>query len=172
MSTTRKTLLGLLKDGPRKLDDVLRDLARSGKLGFGVEPEDVWSAALVAGDVVGYNDGQKTWARIGAPFVQLRRGNDWGSVYFAVQPLDDRGMASARRGITSVEGQVIEIKWPDGSISQERITHCVIFSRVSDHGTVSDVQSTIPGVEINHRGVKTWIPLDTEGVRVRSDAFA
>jgi hypothetical protein len=169
-SPVRAALLTYLEDGARTVEDCRTALRKSGALGFGVEADDVISALVLTGQIVTFSDGAKAWARKGADFVQLQRGNDWGVEYLAYVALEN-GSANARRAIPAVEGETVEVRWPDGSITNETITMRSFHFTVSDHGHESRGTSVVPGVLIVSRGISAWVPLDEKGLKVRADAF-
>jgi len=67
-------------------------------------------------------------------FVRLKRGDDWGHLYWAVEPRNEHGMAEFRRGISPPDGSAVTVRWPDGSVSETRIVLEPYTATVSDHG--------------------------------------
>lgn len=159
MTSSRGLLLEILKQGALKIDEVERRIyARRDVLGFGVEAEDIISAAVAEGIVVAISDGGKTYLRIPAPFVKLER------VYHDIEYLTYKAEADflngyQRFGIKPTEGQIAEIRWADGTITNETIVQEANNFR------------RIPGFHALIRGVKVWVPLDHPGIKVRADAF-
>ncbi len=173
VGSTQIALRDILAKGAMKLEEVEKRLRVWGKLGFGVEAIDVISKGITSGAVLSFTDGDKTWLRLGAPFVRLERGNDWGYVYLAYKAKNDSGTCSAKHGITASEGQIVEIQWRDGSITHEPLVMRNAYASVSDHGQMvpTTVTSPVPGIMVTSRGVSAWTALDSEGLKVRSDAF-
>lgn len=167
---TIDVLLDILKNGAVQCDDVFKKLVKSQALGFGVEPEDVVSAALISGKISTFSDGGKSWARIAPPFVALERGNDWGVNFLAYKAKDERGNDWIKNAVVAHDGQTLDVKWPDGTI-----TICEIVLHVKDNGGGRPwdqlATESIPGVMIMFHGVSAWVPLDTPGLKVRADAL-
>lgn len=132
---------------------------------------DLVGEALLAGDVVSLSDGGKTWLRNGAPFVALQRGNDWGHEYLAYKAKGDHGECSIKYSIQAKEGQVVEVLWPDRTITKEPVVLQVSNKEYYDHGHRNAVIFALPGVMAEAHGLRVWVPLDSEGLKVRSDAF-
>ena len=76
-------------------------------------------------------------------FVQLKRGNDWGSIYLAIHPLR-KGYSDANRAWKPPEDDCIPIKWPNGELEVVKITYKEETHRVGDMGHSYDVKSRIP----------------------------
>ncbi len=95
-------------------------------------------------------------------YVRLQEGNDWGALYLTLpgQALGGTFQTSDRkRGLKFRDGQLVSIRWPDGSMTEESLVHKEFQSQISDHGHLESVTNNRPGVVVNVRGVKHWTPL-------------
>ncbi|AKU97014.1 hypothetical protein AKJ09_03678 [Labilithrix luteola] len=96
-------------------------------------------------------------------WVRLERGNDWGSIYFALpgQRLNAHGQASAKtQGLPFFEGDEYRVRWPSGEETTESVTFGHYSERVSDHGNSYEVGSMLPGFQLRARGVSWFVPID------------
>jgi hypothetical protein len=99
-------------------------------------------------------------------WVQLKRGDDWGVEYVSAKPHDEGGYASYSRRIQVEHGDSIDVKWPDGTETTEKIS-CKKFSyHVSDMGHETNGWYELPGIIVDCRGVRVWAPLDSPGLMV------
>lgn len=96
-------------------------------------------------------------------WTKLGRGNDWGVEYIAPADKvhDAGGFASAQRGLKFKDGDRVHVRWPDGSILSTAIVHKAYDTTVGDMGHVYPVHYELPGIEVEHHGVKAWLPLDS-----------
>jgi len=94
-------------------------------------------------------------------WVKLQFGNDWGSKYLAVEPEDERGMCSLKRGIVAPDGERIMIRMLDGSILAATISNVHLVSQVRDMGHSYDVSSTYPSAIVDLCGTKVAVSLDS-----------
>jgi hypothetical protein len=95
-------------------------------------------------------------------WIKLERGNDWGVEYLTCPGQARSGphnTADARRGIFQ-EGRSIEVRWPNGFESTEKIKHRTIRGSVSDHGKPSSFEFSLAGIEMNMHGITRWVALD------------
>jgi hypothetical protein len=97
-------------------------------------------------------------------WVQLRRGNDWGRNYLAVEPHNAHGMASADRGL-AFSGEV-RVLFPDETTMQLPVVNVPMFEVVNDMGHESRVTSEIAHAKVVLHGIDVLVPLDQEGLRV------
>jgi len=97
-----------------------------------------------------------------AGWVRLERGNDWGKE-FLMLPGGNRGDKSD--AIQFMEGERIEVRWPDGSVTTEVVVIQQFYTTVSDHGHEYPVQYEIAGVRVVDRGLSCWVPLDQVEIR-------
>jgi hypothetical protein len=95
------------------------------------------------------------------PFVRLRRGDDWGSIYFALEPKNDRGFCDHRRGIVTFGSDDVEVRWPTGDITNESIVMVEQRQQVDDHGHSTVVASAIPCVRSVLHGKMGDVIVDT-----------
>lgn len=84
---------------------------------------------------------EETW-------VRLKRGDDWGSVYYALEPLGPMGTANSRRGIKLRAGDRVRVRWPNGCVTEERIDFRPETRSVSDHGNSYNVSTNKIGVVV------------------------
>lgn len=100
--------------------------------------------------------------------MTLRRANDWGVEYLSPDPLDERGQANLHRSVRIAEGALVDVLWPDGTITFEIVSLRKTVTRVSDMRHDYEVTSHIPGITAVVHGAAVWIPLDTKGLQVRT----
>lgn len=102
-------------------------------------------------------------------FVKLKRGNDWGLEYFAVEPLGPMGTADRKRAMRFDSNQLLCVRWPDGHESRENVTMKRCRDTVRDMGHSYPVEYDLPGfnhVTCNHCHSTEWVPLDAVEVWV------
>lgn len=102
-------------------------------------------------------------------WVRLEERNDWGHSYLAMPGKGLEGpfrTANRKLGIPFRDGQRIHVRWPDGSETEETITHREFPFTIGDHGHDYRSTDTRPGVETSVRGMKHWVPLADVDVRV------
>lgn len=92
-------------------------------------------------------------------WIKLKRGNDWGVDYFAIEPLSNGG-ASASRGIKLEEGEPVRVRLADGSERDGVIALRTEIHTVSDHGHSYPVTSKIPVVRFDLFGQTFGLPID------------
>jgi hypothetical protein len=102
-------------------------------------------------------------------WVRLKPGNDWGNVYFALEPLTEHGMAQFSRGIKVKDGDVARVRWDDGSTGHADIVLVRNTQMVGDMGHNYEVTSRIPHVKASVHGHEVLIPIDEVDV---SEAWA
>lgn len=103
-------------------------------------------------------------------WIKLERGNDWGFQYLAVKALTSDGYANARDlRHPFAEGEDVEARFPDGTVDTMPVKHRTFRNEVSDHGHTNFVRCELPGIEVSHRGLCHWVPLDQ--VEVSSDSL-
>jgi hypothetical protein len=134
MQSTQKELLSLLENGSLKYDVVCQRLKASRVLGFGLEPEEVISSAVLKGLVFVHPDGKETWVHKAEPFKKL-------------------SFERTQEILSFKEGQQIDVKWPDGSITVEHIR-----TKGGPH---------MLGIDIVCRGFQTWVQLPGAELAVR-----
>lgn len=134
-STAQKELLSLLETGSLKYDVVCQRLKASRVLGFGLEPEEVISSAVLKGLVFVHPDGKETWVHKAEPFKKL-------------------SFERTQEIFSFKEGQQIEVRWPDGSITVE-----CIHTKGGPH---------MLGVEVAYRGFHTWVQLPGSELAIRA----
>jgi hypothetical protein len=122
----------------------------------------LWACGLVEASYYGRSFEEESDMK----FVRLKRGNDWGADYLAVEPLTEHGMADARRRIPLESGQIVVVKFPDGTSGQYPVVMCGYSTSVSDMGNNYPVHYDLPGIQIESHGLKTWICLDEVDILV------
>lgn len=67
-------------------------------------------------------------------------------------------------GMPIRDGEWLEIHWPDGSVTSERVKLRITKRTVSDMGHNCDIPVRQAGVTVNYHGVPVWvrIPLDVD----------
>lgn len=95
-------------------------------------------------------------------WIKLERGNDWGSIYLSRKALTENGTANARHRIEVNAGDTVKVRWPDGTVRDEKIVFERLHDSYTDHGQMhsTHVYSSVPGVETEANGIKMWVPLD------------
>jgi hypothetical protein len=101
-------------------------------------------------------------------FIQLKRGNDWGKEYLAINPLKkSSGSADFSLGCRFKEGEKVAVKFPDGTEDKYPVVFKEFYDTVHDHGHQYEVTSQLPGIEIVSMGIKQWICLDEVEVKLK-----
>lgn len=95
----------------------------------------------------------------GTIWVKLKRGNDWGVDYFAIEPLSN-GHADQRRGIQVDEGDPVRVRTSDGAELDGLIALRTEHGSVSDHGHWCATSSEIPEVAFIFHGQTLRIRID------------
>ncbi len=95
-------------------------------------------------------------------WVQLAEGDDWGVKYLALPEnrLDARGFAQSENAYPLKSGDVLRVRWPDGSVSEEEVLFRREHQEVGDHGKPYDVASDVPHVKVMVRGLAVAVRLD------------
>ena len=91
-------------------------------------------------------------------WVRLKRGNDWGVSYLAVEPKRD-GFADSTRKVEFAAGTPLHVRWPDGTESTEPAAERVVHGTVGDMGHTYDTTSHNQGIEVNRNGVMLFVSL-------------
>lgn len=100
------------------------------------------------------------------PWVKLRRGDDWGAVYFALEPAP-RGQASRALGLKTYAGDPVEVRWPTGEVSTECITMVEVRTDISEQGQRGYVAACeVPHIRTVVRGKMGDVAIDTPLDRV------
>ena len=100
------------------------------------------------------------------PFHQLKRGNDWGAIYFSHAPLTGVGFASTSRGWKFKYGQPRSVKFPDGSDGVIVIRTEKRARSASDHGHTSHWLDDHPMGSLSIHGLIATFELDTAGLLI------
>jgi len=78
-------------------------------------------------------------------FVRLTLHNNWENL-------------SYKRGTKTVEipkaAKKITVKWPDGTVTTEKLIREHYYANVNDMGHSYDVRGEIPAIEFKHNGTK------------------
>ena len=99
-------------------------------------------------------------------WVRLKGGNDWGNIYFALNPLNERGMAEFRRGIKLQGGEPVVVRWASGDMGETTIELVRSTYRVGDMGKDYEVTSHVPHVVGSFNGHKILVHVaDVEVLR-------
>jgi hypothetical protein len=85
-------------------------------------------------------------------WVKLKRGNDWGRDYWAIKPLDERGYASASRGIRLTEAEPVRVRLKNGLDYGGVVRLNNYQAEVHDHGHSYLVTTVNPQVELKIEG--------------------
>lgn len=93
-------------------------------------------------------------------WVRLKGGNDWGNVYFALQPLTDRGMAEFARGIRVKDGERTLVRWDNGDMGETSIEVVRQDYTMGDMGHSYEVTSRVPHVVGSFNGHKVLVRID------------
>jgi hypothetical protein len=98
-------------------------------------------------------------------WTKLEIGNDWGYFYLAPAGTkkNDHGMCRAKRAVKFTEGQMVLIRWPDGTQTKECVVHKTYHDTVSDHGHRYGVDSDVAGIMLAVNGAEAWAPLHEVG---------
>lgn len=102
-------------------------------------------------------------------FVKLEIANDWGAKYWQLpgKAQDKHGMASYSRGLKLCPGMKLDVKWPDGSITNETLASKDEYGTIGDMGHNYDYKTEQYGFHVKSRGLIQWVKL--EDVEVRKD---
>ena len=93
-------------------------------------------------------------------WVKLETGNSWGETYLSEKARDKRGMYDPSRAVKFTEGQDVNIRWPDGSVTHEIITLVTTSGSVLDHGHRYGTSSTIPYLKVKVHGALLQVCLN------------
>jgi hypothetical protein len=99
-------------------------------------------------------------------WTTLKRGNDWGHEYLAPEPLDERGYASANRGLKFENGQTVRVRFPDGTEASLPVRLRHTSTTVGDMGHTYPVEFDLPYIAVTTHGVVTELTLDAPGLQV------
>lgn len=102
-----------------------------------------------------------------ARWVKLRLGNDWETLYLAIDPLNDWGAANADRAYPLQAGETVLVRWPDGSLTLQKVVIRRKYGSWTESarggGSMSGATlSRLPGVL-----ARKWVRLD--GVEIWHD---
>ncbi len=98
-----------------------------------------------------------------AEWVRLKRFNDWGVDYFAEEGkgLSAHGTSDARKyGLRIKAGDELHVRWPDGSVTREKVVLHPMRREVSDMGKTYPVTFALPGIAASDRGMQHFVALD------------
>jgi hypothetical protein len=93
-------------------------------------------------------------------WVQLKLYDDWGT-YRYVLPWDTR-----RKAVKLERGQVLTVRWPDGSTTDEALIQRQKRYSGSDHGREYSGTSPVLAVRTKSNGVELFVPLESLLVRL------
>ena len=79
-------------------------------------------------------------------WFRLKRGNDWGSNYFARAPLSAQGYAACSRAYRLAAGDTVRVRLLDGSEREGLVALTKVRETVGDMGHDYDVHSEVPRV--------------------------
>jgi hypothetical protein len=106
----------------------------------------------------GLNDRPMTWTKIEAR-------DDWGTTYFAPvgRSQDRNGLNDHRLGLKLNAGDVLPVRFPDGTVSEVTLTMTTKHGTIEDHGNDHRYSDEIPGFEVPLAlGLgKAWLRIDT-----------
>ena len=99
-------------------------------------------------------------------WVRLKRANDWGQDYYAIEPLD-HGSADSKRGVMPPKGTLVRVKMPDDT---ERLAVCAYVqrhARIPDMGRSYDATFNVlrflldvSGVDVQLKPDQVDVPAD------------
>lgn len=92
-------------------------------------------------------------------YLRLKKGNDWGNEYLAIEPKDEWGMAKAERGIKFRDGESVRVRWPDGHEEAVNVRLHWETVTVGDHGHDYQVTYSYPVVQAWLHGREVFVPL-------------
>lgn len=92
-------------------------------------------------------------------WVRLKRGDDWGALYYALEPLNNRGFAEFARGIKVRAGEGVTVRWPDGTAEKTAIALEPYSTEVHDMGHSYHVSGHRIGVNLSARGVARFVDI-------------
>ncbi len=95
-----------------------------------------------------------------AEWVRLKKGNDWHSEYWCLEPLNQYGSAEAKRGLALRNGEVVNIRWPDGTIEERPLIVGRKHVEYSDMGHTCWCDSQTAEFEVSHNGVTRRVGLE------------
>ncbi len=103
-------------------------------------------------------------------FYQLKRGNDWGSVYFSHDPLVEsrygNRYASRARGWAFKDGQPRSVRFPDGTEGVIVIRTEQRHRASTDHGHETSWYEAQPLGSLSMHGLIATFDLDTHGLLI------
>jgi len=93
-------------------------------------------------------------------FVRLKVGDDWGHLYWAVEPVGPGGAADMKRGVQPRSGDMVMVRWPDDSESEAKVALEEYVREVSDHGNTYPVTGQKIRVCREVNGYPILIPIE------------
>jgi hypothetical protein len=94
-------------------------------------------------------------------YTKLARGDSWAVIYFY-----DPTSPHARKALKWTNGDPVQIRWPDGTESEEIILHRRFTGRYSDMGNQREAAYSLAGFEVDVHGILTWFALDSVEVHI------
>ena len=94
-------------------------------------------------------------------WVKLEKGDDWGSVYYALpgERLKGGG-ACVSNGVKLRFGDQYSVRFPDGYVGSCYMGTMAQSGSVSDHGHSYAVASKRFGVFVNFHGIALWVEVN------------
>lgn len=92
-------------------------------------------------------------------WVKLEAHNDWGYGYL-VLPGTHRGSADANKGIAFKSGDLVRVRWPDGTVEFQTVVMHTQRYTVGDMGHTYEVDYPWPRLLLDRKGVGWSVGLD------------
>ena len=98
-------------------------------------------------------------------WIRLKKANDWGSDYIAMNPYTKTGGASSRQALKIRDGEELEVLMPDGTVMSAKIAIHEHQGTVGDMGHTYDTTSRVPFALASFHGLDVAIDLTKVDVR-------
>lgn len=96
----------------------------------------------------------------GQEWVRLKGANNWGSTYFALNPLSEMGIARPDRALRLVEGEKVQVRLADGSVHEGHIHMRNEEREINDMGNSYKMTDDSPCVQIPLHGHMLEVEFD------------
>jgi len=95
-------------------------------------------------------------------WTQIAERNDWGHIFYtyANEGLSPAGTNDTSKALVLTAGRSVEVRWPDGTSSMEKLASETACENVSDMGNSYTVASLRFFIRINHKGIKAEVPFN------------
>jgi hypothetical protein len=97
-------------------------------------------------------------------WIQLKRGDDWGTIYYCFNPLTKHGTADHNLGWMFASTQ--HVKFPTGTERRAHLVSVTSYRTIYDMGHEYKIQQTELHVQIPIFGLVTTFEISTPGLLI------